>query len=94
MEWILDFLARAIGVEPATVVLFMGLLYAATQFVVKIIPDDSTGWRAVVRKIAAVVAVYTPNRVTSGVTISDVARGAIAQGVKPVGKDDMKMGGE
>jgi hypothetical protein len=66
-------LAKALGVTPLTIVGFLPILVMLANFVSKLIPDDATGWRAWVRKVAAFIGLAYANRVTSNLTTADVA---------------------
>jgi hypothetical protein len=59
------------GVSLITVFVLLSMI---CQMITRIIPDDATGWKCVVRKICAVIGLYVAHRVTSGVSTADVAR--------------------
>lgn len=71
--------AQALGIDPATALLIFGVLVAGANLVARIIPDDKTGPLGIIRKISKVIGLYASNKVTSGVTVNQVARTALPQ---------------
>lgn len=65
-------LAGWLGVTPAIILGYIGVLVAAANVISRLIPDDATGWLHVVRMITKFIGVNVTNRVTSGVTQTDV----------------------
>lgn len=76
-DGILKTLSGVLGLTPEGVVLFLVVMSAVANLVSRIIPDDATGWKAVIRKIASVVGLYVSNRVTAGVSTADVSLAAV-----------------
>jgi hypothetical protein len=74
MDQILAYLAGVLGVSPTTFLLILGVFVSVCNLVGKLIPDDATGYLAVVRKIAKVGGLYVSTRITSDVTVNDAAR--------------------
>lgn len=70
-------LAGLFGVNPATLVLLLVILNRGCELAARVIPNDATGWRATVRKIAAVIGTYTPNRITSAIPARNAADAAL-----------------
>lgn len=70
-------LAKLIGVQPSTLVLLLVILVKLANMAARGIPDDATGWLGTVRTICAIVGAHVPSKVTSGVTVNDVARAAL-----------------
>ena len=66
-------IAMFLGVDPATFVLLLGGFVTICNIVSRLIPDDSVGALAVIRKICKIIGLYVPNRVAPGVSTSDVA---------------------
>lgn len=54
----------------------IALLGMAANVTTRLIPNDATGFLGGVRKIAAVIGLYVPSRITSGVTVTDAATAA------------------
>lgn len=75
-------IAALINVAPSTVLFYLGLICAGANILARMIPDDATGWKGVVRDIAKVVGLYTQNRVTTGVKTGDVIKGIIQSRVE------------
>ena len=82
MDDIVDSIANAalsvLGMEGTsllTVFIFVSML---SQLAARLIPDDSTGWLATLKKVCSVIGLYASNRVSSGITVNDI--------VKEVGK--------
>jgi len=69
--------ARLLGVTPATAVLLILAANRIGAMIARAIPNDATGWRAIVRKIAAIIGTEVPSKLTSGVTVADAAKAAI-----------------
>jgi hypothetical protein len=74
MDQILQYLAGVLGVSPATFLLILGVVVSVCNLVGKLIPDDATGYLAIIRKIAKVLGLYVSTRITSDVTVNDAAR--------------------
>lgn len=66
------------GVQPSTLLLYIGLITFAANTTARMIPSDATGWLKTVRQVCSVIGAYVSSRVTSGVTIEDVAKAAAA----------------
>lgn len=67
-------LAQTLGIPQGTLL----FLIFALVIVSRAIPDDATGFAAFVRQLTAIVAVEVSPRLTSGVTVKDVAKAALA----------------
>ena len=67
-------LAALLGVEPSTALLIVGLIVAFANLGGRLIPDDATGFLGVVRKLCKIIGLYASNRITSGLTVNEVAR--------------------
>lgn len=77
LDQLINGLASVFGVEDATLVAVLVLLAALANLVSRLIPDDSTGWLAVVRKVAAVLGLYVPNRISRNTTSRDAEKVAL-----------------
>lgn len=73
------------GLHGTSLIVTLLLISFVCQTVGKIIPEDATGWKGVVRKVCKVVGIYVSNRITSGVSTADVARATLSTGAVPVG---------
>lgn len=63
-----------LGIEGSAVVATFAMASIISNFLYRLIPDDSVGWKAVAKSIFKVVGLYTSNRITSGVTVNDIAK--------------------
>lgn len=70
----IDAIAEALGLEGTTLLAVLAVISIVSQMVAKRIPDDKTGCLGVIRNVAKVIGLYTSNRVTSGVTVTDVSK--------------------
>lgn len=70
-------LAAWLGVDPSTALLFFGIFITVMNITGRVIPDDKVGILGAIRDLAKVIGLYAPNRITSGVTVNDVARATI-----------------
>lgn len=71
-------LAKFLHLQPSTLVLFIVVLNIACRAITRAIPDDAVGWLGAVRRATAVIAAEVDAKVTSGVTVKDVARASLA----------------
>lgn len=69
-------IASLFGLQPSTLILFILIITTAANAGARLIPSDATGFAGTVRTICAFIGVYVSSRVTSGVTIEDVAAAA------------------
>lgn len=79
--------AKLLNVDPATALFWLGLLATGCNIAGRLIPDDKTGWLGSVRDVCKVLGLYAPNRVTSGVSVSDVAKAVVANRVEDVKRE-------
>lgn len=78
-----DYLVASLGIEPAILMGAFAFLSLGCRLIGKTIPDDATGWKGAARKVCKVVGLYVSNRVTSGVSVTDVSK-AVMQAKVPV----------
>lgn len=74
MNEIVSNVAGSLGLAPATMAILMIVILMACDKIAKAIPDDSTGWRKMVKLIARIIAVDVSNKLTAGTSIRDVAK--------------------
>lgn len=74
MENLANQLYEALGLKGTPLVVFLILLSMLCQLITRLIPDDSTGWRKTLRCITSVIGLYASNRITAGVTVTDVVK--------------------
>lgn len=80
MDQILLLIPKLLGLDPATFTLLLVILVSASNILSKVIPESTTGWLGVTRKIAAFIGLALANRITPGVSSKDISK-AIAAGI-------------
>lgn len=73
IEQIIPNLAAWLNIEPATVLLIFVTISSVSNVIARAIPDDATGFLGGVRSVCKVLGLYVSNRVTKGVSVSEVA---------------------
>lgn len=74
MDQLSDFFFQLIGLKGTSLLVVLIITSMVCQVISRLIPDDATGWRKAVKTIAGVVGLHVANRITTGITIQDVAR--------------------
>lgn len=74
IEKLIPPIAQMLGLDPATLLLLVGVIVAVGNLLGRLIPDDATGVLGIVRKISKFVGLYASNRVSSGLSVNQVAR--------------------
>ena len=74
---ILPDIAARLHIAPATLLFWLVTLNVAARAVARRIPDDATGFWGFVRQSAKILGVEVSSRVTSGVTVADVAKASL-----------------
>lgn len=69
-------IAGWLGIDPASLLALIPIFVIIFNTIARLIPDDSTGFLGVVEKIAKVLGVYVSNRVSSGMSLNDIAKSA------------------
>lgn len=87
-------IAGWLNVEPATLLLLLAIIGTTANVTSRLIPDDATGWLGTVRRIATVIGIYVPNRVTNGITVTDVAKAVVANKVEDVKREVVEKASE
>lgn len=82
LEQLIPLAAAQLGLAPSTLVFSLMVLGVAARLLSRLIPDDATGWRSVVHKIARFIAVDVSNRITKGVSQTDIARKVVGTAVE------------
>lgn len=77
LEVFIPNIAKMLNLDPATVLLFLTGFVTICNLVGRAIPDDAIGALGVIRRICKFLGLYAPNRITSGVSTSDVASAVI-----------------
>lgn len=70
-------IAERLHVAPASLVFWIVAVNVAGRAIARRIPDDATGFWGFVRQSAAILGVEVASRVTSGVTVQDVAKASL-----------------
>jgi hypothetical protein len=73
-DLVVETIARALGLEGASLLATLAVISLVARLIGKRIPDDKTGWVGFVRDAAKIIGLYTSNRVTSGVSVTDVSK--------------------
>lgn len=84
MDTLIDSLAAQLGLSGVTLIVTLMVVSKAANMVSRIIPDDAKGFKGLIRKVCTVVGLYASNRVASGVTQADVAKGLVSNGAMVV----------
>jgi hypothetical protein len=63
------------GLQPSTLLLF--IMISAANVGARLIPNDATGALGVLRQICSIIGLYVSSRVSSGVSVNDVAAAAL-----------------
>lgn len=87
IELMIPNVAKYFGIDPATALLVFGMIVSICNIAGRLIPDDKTGWVGKLRDLCKAIGLYTPNRVTSGVSVNDVASAVV--GVADKKLDDL-----
>lgn len=80
-------IAQHLGIQPSSLVFWLGIVTFLANTTARYIPQDATGWQGTVRKIAAIIGVYVPSRVSAGVSVTDVAKAVVADRIEDVKKE-------
>lgn len=73
MEQLIYLIAQFFGVRPEVIVALIPTIVFIFNFLARVIPDDSTGFLGFARRACVVLGLYASNRVTSGITVNDLA---------------------
>ncbi len=74
---ILDGILRQLGFDGVGLVALYSMLVLVCRLTARLIPDDKTGFLGLIRKVSRVVGLDISNRITSGVSISDVSKASL-----------------
>lgn len=66
--------AAFLGVDPATALFLVTVIVVVSNLISKFIPDDKTGVLGVIRKITTFVGIAASNRISSGLTVNEIAK--------------------
>lgn len=77
LEMLIPDIAGWLNIQPSTLLLYLIILSTGANVISRIIPDDVTGFWGQVRRVCTIIGAYTPNRVTRGITVNDVARSIV-----------------
>lgn len=66
--------AAWLHIDPATLLLLLGIGISTCNVFGRIIPDDATGWRGALRSVCKFIGMYAQNRVSVGYKTSDAVR--------------------
>lgn len=80
--------AKLLGIQPSTLLLILIIITTTANRTARLIPDNATGWKGVVRMVCAVIGVNVASRIAPGITVTDVAKAALATPPIPDHLDD------
>lgn len=69
-----DYIQLYFGIDGTTLLATLAFVSIICRLVGNLIPDDKKGWLGVVRNVCQILGLYASNRLTSGVSVNDVAR--------------------
>lgn len=75
-----QYIADQLGISQATLALLIPLIILVSNYLSRAIPDDSVGVMGVLNKVFKVLGLYLSSRVTSGVSVDQIAK--VAAGTK------------
>jgi hypothetical protein len=70
-------IAEHVGLSPSTLVFLFFCINQGAKAAGRVIPNDATGWLATLRTICGFLGADPSSRVTSGVSVEDVAKQAL-----------------
>lgn len=71
-------IAGWLHMQPSALLADLIVISMLANAISRLIPNDATGWRGVVRSIAGFIGVNISSRVTKGVTIADTSAAVVA----------------
>lgn len=71
-------IATALGLAPATLLFLIFCINQAAKVGSRLIPNDATGFWAVLGRLCAIIGADPSSRITKGVSVQDVATAALA----------------
>lgn len=89
LDQLIPIIAMWTGLAPSTMLFYLGLVVMGSKLVSRLIPDDASGWRHIVKQVTRVIAVDLSNRVAPGVTQLDIARQTIGKAVEGEAKEQI-----
>jgi len=78
LEHFIPNVAGWLNLDPATVLLYLVMLCTVCNLIGRLIPDDVEGPWGRVRDICKIIGTYTPNRVSRGISVNDVASSIVS----------------
>lgn len=70
-------IASHLGLAPATMVFLIFCVNQGAKIIGRLIPNDAIGWQGTLRNLCAIIGADPSSRVTSGVTVQDVAAASL-----------------
>jgi len=70
------------GIKGTSLLTTLLVISMFSQLGARLIPDDAVGWKAKVKMILSVIGLYASNRISAGISVSDVTR-EVAQARAP-----------
>lgn len=94
VEHLIPNVAQLLNIQPATALLLALLISGVGNITGRLIPDDKTGILGAVRDVSKLIGLYVANRVTAGVTTTDVSRVVLGQVESKVDEKIRDIAGE
>lgn len=69
-----DYFQQYFGISGPVLFSTLAVLSIICRYIGKSIPDDKTGFLGVVRTVCKVIGLYVSNRITAGVSVTDVSK--------------------
>lgn len=70
----IDKIAELLGLEGTSLLACLAVISLICRLIGKSIPDDATGVQGMIRRVTKLLGLYVSNRITSGTSVSDVAK--------------------
>lgn len=77
MELAINALFDSLGLDVTKTLLVLVIVSLLSGLIGRLIPDDATGILGLIRDCAKILGLYASNRITSGVTVNQVAEAAV-----------------
>lgn len=81
MELAINALFDSLGLDVTKTLLVMVTVSLVSGLIGRLIPDDATGLRGLIRDAAKILGLYASNRITHGVTVNQAVEASI--GIQP-----------
>lgn len=90
LEALIPDLAGWLNVEPATLLLYIGVFCTLCNITSRLIPDDSTGALGYLQRICRILGAHVENRVAPGVKTVDVVKDIVGAHIERRAQDKIR----